>query len=46
MFARVARYEVHPTGRRKRRGVPDAVAQIEGTNGLEGGYVCVITKTA
>jgi heme-degrading monooxygenase HmoA len=42
MFARVARYEVEP-GRTEEaiEAFHDAVAQLEGTQGLEGGYVCV-----
>jgi heme-degrading monooxygenase HmoA len=42
MFARVARYEVQPD--RTQEAIDafhDAVAQLEGTQGLEGGYVCV-----
>jgi len=42
MFARVARYEVDP-GRTQEaiEAFHDAVTQLEGTEGLEGGYVCV-----
>ena len=42
MFARVARYEVD-TGRTQEaiEAFHDAVTQLEGTEGLEGGYVCV-----
>lgn len=42
MFARVARYEVQPD--RTQEAIDafhDAVTQLEGTEGLEGGYVCV-----
>jgi heme-degrading monooxygenase HmoA len=42
MFARVARYEVEPD--RTQEAIDafhDAVAQLNGTEGLEGGYVCV-----
>jgi heme-degrading monooxygenase HmoA len=42
MFARVARYEVDPD--RTQEAIDafhDAVTQLEGTEGLEGGYVCV-----
>ena len=42
MFARVARYEVNPD--RTQEAIDafhDAVAQLEGTPGLEGGYVFV-----
>ena len=42
MFARVARYEVEPD--RTQEAIDAfhaAVAQLEGTEGLEGGYVCV-----
>jgi heme-degrading monooxygenase HmoA len=42
MFARVARYEVDPD--RTQEAIDafhDAVLQLEGTEGLEGGYVCV-----
>ena len=42
MFARVARYEVDPD--RTQEAIDafhDAVAQLEGTPGLEGGYVFV-----
>ena len=42
MFARVARYEVEPS--RTQEAIDAfhaAVAELEGTNGLEGGYVCV-----
>jgi heme-degrading monooxygenase HmoA len=42
MFARVARYEVPPD--RTQEAIDafhDAVAQLEGTEGLEGGYVLV-----
>jgi heme-degrading monooxygenase HmoA len=42
MLARVARYEVDP-GRTQEaiEAFHDAAAQLEGTEGLEGGYVCV-----
>ena len=42
MFARVARYEVDPD--RTQEAIDafhDAVAQLEGAEGLRGGYVCV-----
>jgi heme-degrading monooxygenase HmoA len=42
MFARVARYEVEPD--RTQEAIDafhEAVAQLDGTEGLEGGYVCV-----
>ena len=42
MFARVARYEVDPD--RTQEAIDafhDAVAQLDGTDGLQGGYVCV-----
>jgi len=42
MFARVARYEVEPDRTQEAiEAFHDAVAQLEGTQGLEGGYVCV-----
>jgi heme-degrading monooxygenase HmoA len=42
MFARVARYEVDPDRTQEALDAfHDAVAQLEGTEGLEGGYVCV-----
>ena len=42
MFARVARYEVQPDRTQEAiEAFHDAVAPLEGTNGLEGGYVCV-----
>ena len=42
MFARVARYEVEPDRTQEAiEAFHDAVAQLEGTEGLEGGYVCV-----
>ena len=42
MFARVARYEVQPYRTHEAiEAFHDAVAQLEGTKGLEGGYVCV-----
>ena len=42
MFARVARYEVQPDRTQEAiEAFHDAVAQLEGTQGLEGGYVCV-----
>ena len=42
MFARVARYEVEPD--RTQEAIDAfhaAVAELDGTEGLEGGYVCV-----
>jgi heme-degrading monooxygenase HmoA len=42
MFARVARYDVPPDRTHEAiEAFHDAVAQLEGTNGLQGGYVCV-----
>jgi heme-degrading monooxygenase HmoA len=42
MFARVARYEVTPDRTQEAiEAFHDAVAQLEGTPGLEGGYVFV-----
>ena len=42
MFARVARYEVQPDRTQEAiEAFHDAVTELEGTNGLEGGYVCV-----
>jgi heme-degrading monooxygenase HmoA len=42
MFARVARYEVHPDRTHEAiEAFHAAAAELEGTNGLAGGYVCV-----
>ena len=42
MFARVARYEVEPDRTHEAiEAFHDAAAQLEGTEGLAGGYVCV-----
>lgn len=42
MFARVARYEVQPDRTQQAiEAFHAAVTELEGTNGLEGGYVCV-----
>ena len=42
MFARVARYEVEPDRTQEAiEAFHAAVTQLEGTEGLEGGYVCV-----
>jgi heme-degrading monooxygenase HmoA len=42
MFARVARYEVEPDRTQEAiEAFHAAVAELEGADGLEGGYVCV-----